>query len=151
MSFAIPSSIETEHHELHRALEGVISAGGATGKAAHHLSALLAPHFEKEEAYAMPPLGLLVPLAHDQTPTCAEAILGLAERLRSELPAMLDEHQQIRTALAELAAAARSENRPDAERFAERLSQHAMHEEEILYPAALLVGRYLELKRTSWE
>lgn len=97
----------------------------------------------------MPQLGLLAPLADDEAVPNAEAILGLSERLRSELPSMLNEHRQIRAALAPLVAAARSENRHDIADFAERLALHATHEEEVLYPAALLVGRYLEMKRRA--
>jgi hypothetical protein len=151
MSFIIPTSIKAEHDRLHQELHAAMAAGGQTGEAARRVAAVLAPHFEKEEAYAMPPLGLLAALANDEPMPHAEAVLGLTERLRSELPAMMAEHGEIRAALDALGAAACKENRPDIADFAERLSLHAIHEEEVLYPAALLVGRYLEMKRSSWE
>ncbi|HEU4850808.1 MAG TPA: hypothetical protein VFT37_01485 [Telluria sp.] len=56
---SIPSSIQSEHKELHARLAKTISAGGRTGAAAKEVERLLAPHFRKEEQYAMPPLGLL--------------------------------------------------------------------------------------------
>jgi hypothetical protein len=55
----IPQSLEVEHKELHEQLKKAIDSGGKTGDAAKAVAELLHPHFEKEEEYAMPPLGLL--------------------------------------------------------------------------------------------
>jgi hypothetical protein len=38
------------------------------------------------------------------------------------------------------------ESLPDHARFAEKLALHAKTEEDVLYPAAILVGEYLKLK-----
>lgn len=151
MTLNIPSSIKAEHHELHEQLHKAISMGGRTGDAARSVAAVLAPHFEKEEEYAMPPLALLAPLARGEMTPDMESVAKLTDRLAAEFGTMLDEHRQIRAALENLAACAKSENHPDIVHFAERLALHATNEEEILYPAALLVGRYLEMKRSSWE
>jgi hypothetical protein len=43
-----------------------------------------------------------------------------------------------------LVQAADAERKPEQVRFAEDLLRHARAEEEILYPAAILVGRYVE-------
>jgi hemerythrin-like domain-containing protein len=59
---------------------------------------------------------------------------------------MLKEHENIVVALDALANAARQENKLAAQQFAEKLKQHAKTEEEVLYPAAILVGDYIELK-----
>jgi hypothetical protein len=53
---------------------------------------------------------------------------------------MLEEHKRIRAATEKLRVAAREAKAPTHERFAERLAAHARTEEEILYPAAVLVG-----------
>lgn len=45
-----------------------------------------------------------------------------------------------------LVAAGRAERRPDAVRFAEKLRLHAEVEEQVLYPAAVLVGREIEAR-----
>lgn len=151
MTLEIPSSIKAEHHELHEELRSAMSIDGKTGQAARAVAALLAPHFENEEAYAMPPLGVLASLARDEVIPDIEAVLVMTDRLRTALPTMLEEHCKIHAALENLAAMAEAERHPDVADFAERLSMHATHEEEVLYPAALLVGRYLEMKRSSWE
>ena len=51
-------------------------------------------------------------------------------------------------ALRRLAAAGRREGKPAAVRFAEALTLHALSEEQVLYPAAILVGDYIKA-RTS--
>jgi hypothetical protein len=105
------------------------------------------PHFEQEEAFAMPPLGLLQPLARKQPvdKALSQQAIEMATRLRAEYDAMLEEHQALTEALRALAAAAREENKPQHAHFAEALIMHAQNEEEILYPATLVIGEYLKL------
>ena len=94
----------------------------------------------------MPPLGLLGALAAGRMPPNVEEVVKLTNDLKKELPAMLKEHENIVVALDALANAARQENKQAAQQFAEKLKQHAKTEEEVLYPAAILVGEYIKLK-----
>jgi hypothetical protein len=112
---------------------------------------VLGPHFEDEEAYAMPPLGLLGALARGEPLPDAQVrqAIEMAQRLRSDYDQMLAEHVQIHAALNALAAAARQENKADHAAFAEALMVHAGSEEELFYPTTLLIGRYLELRQRS--
>ena len=70
----------------------------------------------------------------------------MTERLKAELPEMFREHQAVVAALEQLTAAAEKEKLPEHTRFAEKLMLHAKTEEDVLYPAAILVGEYLKLK-----
>lgn len=140
----IPSSIEAEHVALHAELSQLLELGGGTAKAAGKVADALHAHFEKEEKYALPPLALLPVLARGETPAEAHAAVELTHMLRAELPQMLREHAAIVAALNGLVEAAKAEGKPEAERFAAALQLHARNEEEILYPASLLVGRFLE-------
>lgn len=63
--FAIPQPIAAEHEELYARTE---AAGGAVGEAATAVMEALAPHFQKEEEYALPQLGLLVNKRRTGTP-----------------------------------------------------------------------------------
>jgi predicted NBD/HSP70 family sugar kinase len=101
---------------------------------------VLDPHFERENQIALPPLGLLAPLAAGETPAGMQEALAMTDALRRELPRMLEEHKRIRAATERLRAAARDEKAAVHEEFAEALASHALTEEEILYPAAILVG-----------
>jgi hypothetical protein len=136
----IPQSLQTEHEEIHEALVTATRAPGRVGAAAKELASVLDPHFERENQIALPPLGLLAPLAQGDTPAGLQEALPMTDALRKELPRMLEEHKRIRAATEKLRTAAREENAPVHERFAETLAAHAQTEEEILYPAAILVG-----------
>lgn len=146
MSWPVPEPLKAEHDELHATLSAAIQAPGRVGEAAQAVARLLHPHFVKEEAYALPPLGALPALARGEPVPEAAEIIAMADRLQTELPAMVQEHQAIIAALDDFASAARDANRPEYVQFAEKLVLHARTEEEVLYPAAILVGRYLARK-----
>ena len=142
----IPRSIKAEHEELHAGLAAAVRAGGKVGAAAREVEELLHQHFAKEEEYALPPLGLLPALAEGTEPRAASDAVLMADRLKASLPQMLREHKAVGAALERLDRAARDENKPEHSRFATELMLHARSEEEVLYPAAVLVGEYLKLK-----
>ena len=147
---SVPSSVKSEHGELHEGLARALNSGGETAEAARQLEHVLHPHFLKEEEYALPPLSLLPRLAQDQVDADspeAKAAVEMADRLREQYPQMLQEHAQVASALRRLVAAAGRENKPEIAEWARRLMAHAKSEEEVLYPAAMLVGDYLKLKK----
>jgi hypothetical protein len=76
-------------------------------------------------------------------PEMAE-VLPMTRRLKAELPKMLAEHKQIVGALEKLRAAAHAAGRAEYENFADALVLHAQTEEQVLYPAAILVGEHVE-------
>ena len=141
----IPASIRAEHQEIHARLEAAMKAPGATGRAARELAAVLHPHFQREEQIALPPLGVLGPLARGEFSAGMRAVLPLTDSLRAELPRMLEEHVAIRAATARLGEAARKENQVEAAELAEALALHAQSEEDVLYPAAVLVGDLIRI------
>jgi hypothetical protein len=149
MHFTIPHSIKEEHHELHAELVSASKAGGRTGAAATTVAKLMHPHFLKEEEYALPPLGLLADLAKGATVAEMRDVLALTDKLKTELSNMLEEHQAIVGALKVLTAAATEEKKPEVAEFARRLMHHAMIEEQVMYPAALLVGEHVRLRLGS--
>lgn len=138
-----PPSIGTEHRQLHETLERASKEPDALGAAARELEAALVPHFGREEEIATPPLGLLPKLATGEVTSEMRSVLPLTEALERELPQMLKEHQAIRAAVGKFRAAAETAKRPEYVRFSDALAAHARQEEEILYPAAILVGRYV--------
>lgn len=146
MDIKIPASLKVEHEELHAELVSLTKAPGRVGEAARNVAALLHPHFVKEEEYALPPLGLLVAVAQGMVTPAMRPVLAMADRLRRELPEMLAEHRVVVTALEGLAEAAKAEKHAEAERFAEKLRVHAETEEQVLYPAAILVGEHVKAR-----
>lgn len=146
MNPRVPQSLKLEHEELHSELARATKAGGKTGEAAKAVAEVLHNHFLKEEEFALPPIGLLSALARGEVDEEMRDVLVMTERLKADLPEMLGEHQAVVAALEQLTAAAEKEKLPEHARFAEKLMLHAQTEEEVLYPAAILVGEYLKLK-----
>ena len=75
------------------------------------------------------------------------SVLPMTDALERELAQMLREHGSIRDAVIQFRATAERNRKDEYVRFADNLTAHAREEEEILYPAAILVGRYV--KRTA--
>jgi hypothetical protein len=143
-----PESIRTEHEAIHGALVEATRAPGAVGAAAKELATVLHPHFVREEEIALPPLGLLGPLAAGRTPAGMDEALVMSDTLRKEMPRMLEEHTAIRAAVDKLLQVARQEKAEQAIGVAEALALHAKTEEEVLYPAAILVGDVIRARTT---
>lgn len=141
-----PRPLKLEHEELHAALVQATKAGGKTGEAAKAVAKVLHHHFVKEEEFALPPIGLLSLLARGKIDKKMLGVLAMTDRLKAELGQMLREHKAVVAALKKLVAAAKKEKLPEHARFAEKLMLHAQTEEEVLYPAAILIGDFLKLK-----
>jgi hemerythrin-like domain-containing protein len=157
MELKIPESLELEHEELHEQLYKGIKEGGKVGEAAKAVADILHPHFEKEEEYALPPLGLLSFLlleGQEQrkggkskiTQEMKNNAISMADRLKTDLSHMIEEHRKIVGALNNLIEIAKIENKKELVQFAEKLKLHAKTEEQVLYPTAILIGEYLKLK-----
>lgn len=143
---AIPHPLKVEHNTLFYQIDRAATLPGRLGAAARALAEALQPHLVAEETYALPPLALLRSLANHETPAEARAVIAMAERLRLELPTMQQEHRAIADLCCELRDAAREAGNADIEAFADSLALHAELEEQVLYPAAVLVGEVLRLK-----
>lgn len=137
---SVPASIRAEHAAIHGALTEATRAQGPVGEAARELARVLHPHFVREEQIALPPLALLRPLARGDYEPSMRVVLAMSDSLRDELPRMLREHQAIAAAARRLEEVSRQAGNAEAEALARSLQQHARAEEEVFYPAAVLVG-----------
>ena len=143
MLSAMPESLKAEHEDLRADLEHAIRIGGRIGEAARALGSLLHAHFRKEEENVLLAVGLLHSVAQGKIAPAMHEVVAMADRLKLELPEMLDEHDQIRKALERLGKAATENGSPKVAHFAADLLRHARMEEEVLYPAAIVLGEYL--------
>lgn len=147
MKMVIPKPLKLEHKELHRELVEAVKTFGPIGKAAEAIAKVLHPHFVKEEEYALPPIGLLKVLAKGKVSKDMEEVLVMTNKLKKDLPHMLKEHKAIIVKLKKLVIVAKKEKRPEFAHFADKLILHAKTEEEVLYPAAILIGEYVKLRK----
>jgi hypothetical protein len=136
---------------MHRDLDAATRAPGKTGNAARTVVRILQPHFLRENDFATPPLGLLRRLADGRFASSMAEVVVMMERLKTELPFMHQEHTAIAGALEEFRTAASDEGQAECVQLADRLLRHAAEEEEILYPAAIVVGEYVKLRLETEE
>ena len=115
------------------------------GEAARAIEKLAEAHFAKAKD-AFPPLALLPLLSEGKVSPEMSKVVPMAERLKSSLPKIRREHRELVAGLKKLAAAAEKEGKTEYGRFAERLIWHIQEEEEVLYPAVLLVGETVKKK-----
>jgi hypothetical protein len=141
-----PDSAPPAHRELREILSRAVKVGGRTATAAEAVRGVLYPHMRLEEAFAAPPLSILPRLAAGEIGADMEKIIQISEMMRINLPRMLEQHRLIVTALKELMRAATEEGHPAYVQFCQKLMHHAQQEEEILYPAAIVVGEFVKLK-----
>jgi hypothetical protein len=146
MKFEIPPPLKAEHEALHDTLRKATQEPGGLGDAAKAVAKLLHPHFVKEEAYALPPLGLLRDLAQGRLTPEMKEVLQFTDRLKTDFGQMLEEHKLIVAALDKLSAAAKKANKMEYAEFADALILHAQTEEEVSYPTAILIGEYVREK-----
>lgn len=146
MNADIPEALQIEHMELREQLGKAAAGGGKTGEAAERVMKVLRPHILLEEEFAIPPLTLLPRLAQGEVTQDMRRYMTQAQTLKAELPRMLQEHGLIVEALRGLMQASQDEGHTGYARYAQKMILHAQTEEEILYPASILVGEYLRWK-----
>ena len=144
MQFKIPTPLVQEHEALYSRLVLTTKVPGPVGRVADKLAKLMDPHFTKEELFALPPLVLLPALAGGQFSPERSGVLELTDQLEIDLPSMLAEHQKIFGVLQELLAAGEAAGDTGTCEFAGQLMHHATVEEQVFYPAALLVGHWVK-------
>lgn len=143
-----PPSLEKEHEEIHKTLATIVESSGNTAAVAKQVRTLMQPHFEKEEQLSIPVLGALLPYVEGTlTPEAKNQAIEIANMFKQEYKNMLNEHKQIVVALDNLSKTASMENRQDALTFIEQLKAHAMNEEQVTYPATIVIGDLLQMKK----
>lgn len=140
----IPKSIKNGHENLCTELQAITALGGNIGETAKHLEDVMYKHFQKEEEYALPPLGFLLALSEGSWEIDSEAAIKMADRLQSKLSELKEEHTQISKALQNLKMVAEAEGEISAKQFVKDLTLHVDIEDQVLYPTTILIGNYLK-------
>ena len=149
MTLQVPVSLKSGHDALHARLKRAMREPGRSGEAARRVMQVMDGHMMREEKFALRPLGLLKALGRGETPGELAEAARLVEGLKREMPQMIEEHRQIAELLRLLAREAATEGKPEYVELAEEMILHAHVEEDVLYPAAMLVGAYAALVRND--
>lgn len=140
------SPFSADHGEIHDRLTRASRESGPIGEAAKRVARYFAQHAEKEERLVAPLLALLPRAARARPEPAMADALPLYDRLLASHDDMVAEHRVISAGLEALVSAAHAAQRPEFAELAARLVGHMRLEETVIYPAALLVGRYLRLR-----
>lgn len=143
---AVPSSIKKTHANLLERIHKMTLYKDSSGRVAIKLEGMMEHHFKEEEDFILPPLRLLPLLANDQIPEQSNEIILLSEKVKSQLNHMSAEHQLIKAYLEELKQASGVETLPEIIEFENEVFKHATSEEDVFFPASILIGEYLKLK-----
>lgn len=140
----IPKAIQHGHEYLCSELKKIIAERGELGKKAKILEDCMGKHFMKEEKYALPPLGLLLTLAEGGWEVDPAEAIKMSDTLQEKLEEMTKEHEMILELLLDVEIVAEKENNNLAKHFIKNLRLHAELEDQVLYPATILIGNYLK-------
>jgi len=144
MPLGISKAMEEEHEELHAALAKATKMRGKVGEAAKKVAEVLHPHFEKENEIALPVIGVARELAEGKTSPDFPKALELCDKFKAEYEKMLQEHVEIVRTLDALGKVAETYKKKDVLEFVRKLKNHAKTEEDLTYPAVLMVGKLLQ-------
>ena len=145
LEFKVPEALRLRHEAFHAEFSRATKEKGKVGEAARAIAKLANAHFAKAKE-AFPPLALLPLLSEGTVSPEMRKVVPMAERLKTQLPQIRREHRELITGLKKLAEAAGEEGKTEYVRFAERLIWHIQEEEEVLYPAVMLVGELVKEK-----
>ena len=143
ITMASPRFLEEEHAELMGSLRSASKLGDETGKAVGRLLEKLEPHFEEEERLVTPCLGALADLAEGVDAT-VHSLAQLSPQLKERYRTFYKEHETIKERAVIAGGIAAKEMHSGIADTIEALVHHAMVEEEVLYPSALVACMYAE-------
>lgn len=145
LELKIPEALRAHHEAFHAKFSRATKEKGKVGEAARAIEKLANAHFAKAKD-AFPPLALLPLLSEGKVSPEMRKVVPMAERLKAGLPQIRHEHRELIAGLKKVAEAAGEEGKTEYVHFAERLIWHIQEEEEVLYPAVLLVGELVKEK-----
>jgi hypothetical protein len=142
----IPAALRFSHDEMRAGLVKATNEPGRIGDAAVTVARLCLPHFEQEEKAVFPVLSLLYDLAFRDVRHEMAAVLPLVSTFSEKHEALDRQHEAIGTAIEALLHAAHREGNREIAEIAYGLKVHEKVEDEVIYPAVMLVGKYVREK-----
>ncbi len=141
-----PRALLDGHADIRDGLARAAHETGGIGESAQRAVRSFSEHAEKEERIVFPLLGLLPRVTHNRIDADMAQVLPQFDQLEAMLPDLLAEHRMISHALEKLVESAKSADRADFGGLVARILDHQKLEEAVIYPSALLLGRYLSIR-----
>ena len=141
-----PASLRLGHDDARSELVRATMQGGRIAVATRRLARMCLPHFEVEEQFAFPALGLLPDLMKGMVRPEMAAVLPLISDFSAKHAALEKQHESIQSAIEELLVASHREKNRDVAEFAHNMKVHEKLEDEVIYPTVIMIGSYLREK-----
>ena len=141
-----PASLRLSHDDARAGFVQATMQGGETAVAARQLARMCLPHFELEETFAFPTLGLLPNLMKGLDRSEMLQILPLISDFSAKHSALDKQHESIQSAIDTLLRISYKEGNKDTAEFAYNMRVHERIEDEVIYPTVMLIGAYLREK-----
>ena len=142
-SLQVPQSIRHQHEQIISRLSHFAGHTGPTGAAASKALNVLKDHYAKEEAFVLPPLGLLPRLAKGEVSKDMEPAIAMAERARAALTDLQSDHIQITSLMNELLEAGKNAGNDELVRLATRIASQSLNDIEVAHPTVIIVGEFV--------
>ena len=141
----VPSTILQQHDSLIMTITKWTTFGDSTARSAYRLKEIMVHHFREEEDYVLPALGVLPSIVNGIMPAEPKELTRMIDQYKANSSHFIAEHQMIKVYMEELKAIAGKENHHGLAEFEKALTMHVREEEELLFPAVILIGEYLKL------
>ncbi|OPY26762.1 MAG: hypothetical protein A4E28_02339 [Methanocella sp. PtaU1.Bin125] len=142
----VPGAIKEEYEDLYERLNVAARVRGEVGRAATAAFRHLQPHYLKDMEFALPPLKLLPTVATGNVTGEIDQIRTMCDRLKRQMPSLIEENDALVRELGLLADAAAKEGKPEYRDLARHLTRFLEREKHIFYPASVLIGEYIGVK-----
>jgi hypothetical protein len=142
-----PRALAHVHDVLLDQLSYAVSLDSRTGEIARELDGVLKEHLRREDDTMNPVMSALVDMAGGHWPSDADRLGQRFQAAEGAYTRLLGDHAKIAALIGRLNEAAREDGEEEVVRLCDDLLVHLQLEEEVLYPAAVIAGRYLRL----WE
>ncbi len=142
----IPGVLLQEHDEIRTELKRAVLEHGPIGEAAKHVARLCLPHLDLEEKEVFPAFAILRQLVLDHWRPEMKQIAPMVFHFSQHSDDLIHQHQKIIAAIENLWEAAYEDGNGEIANFARHLASHERMEDEVLYPALILIGKYLQEK-----
>lgn len=142
-SLQVPQSIRHQREQIISRLTAFATHKGPVGPAASKALAFLKEHYAKEEAFVLPPLGLLSRIANGEISQDMEPAIAMADRTRAALPEFHKDHVQITSLMSELTEAGRSTGNDELSTLATRIASQSLNDMEVVQPTTIIIGNYV--------
>jgi hypothetical protein len=145
----VPQSIRLQHEQIISRLDHFAQSRDKESAAvAQRAAAFLKEHYAKEEQFVLPPLGLLPRIMKGEVSKDMEPAVAMADRTRSALSDLENDHIKITSLMNELIAVGKKKKIDELVRLATRVAAQSLNDIEVNQPTTILIGDYLRQRLT---